>query len=342
MSLKAVSQGKNNNLNFLRFIAAIMVVLCHSYPLGIGREGLDPLEKLTRGQIHFGELAVYIFFFFSGFWISRSVQKGLSFCSYIKARCIRIFPCLIVVVLLCTFGLGTIVTELSWEEYLVNPKTYEYLLNSVLLLKHDLPGVFEHNIYDSTINGSLWTLPVEFLCYIGCYFTWYIGLVKENTMKFTIPAFIMGYILMSILLKDSLLLSALSPCGMFYCGMLYNVYRERIYIGLPYFFVCILGLFLSIHFCVLKYSVFVFLPYILVFIVFGTKKKWGEFGRKYEISYGIYLSAFPIQQTVTMLFGGSMKPIWNFLISIPFILIIGWLLTVLVENSTLRLVRKKI
>ena len=74
-----------------------------------------------------------------------------------------------------------------------------------------------------------------------------------------------------------------------------------------------------------------FLPYILIYVAFGTKKKLSYFGRKYEISYGMYLCAWPIQQTIVMLFGGKMNPIVNFLISIPMIITAGLLLQIL-EN----------
>mgnify|MGYP001105341616 CR=1 FL=1 len=61
-----------------------------------------------------------------------------------------------------------------------------YLLNIVFVLRHNLQGVFIHNNFDATVNGSLWTLLVEFVCYIGCYFGWKVGLTKQKAMKYTI------------------------------------------------------------------------------------------------------------------------------------------------------------
>lgn len=154
-----------------------------------------------------------------------------------------------------------------------------------MVLKHNLPGVFEGNIYDATVNGSLWTLPVEFLCYIGCYFAWKIGLSKEKMMGYTIPLFILGYIALHIILAENkLLLSALRPCGMFYCGMLYDVYRSRIHIKIPYVILGIAGLIMCTYFGILEYGIFLFLPYILIYMAFGTKKKLNWFGSKHEIS----------------------------------------------------------
>lgn len=325
MSLEEVSRDKNNNLNFIRFIAAIMVILGHAYPLS--GEKSEWLARITTGQASLGGWAVCIFFFFSGFWLCRSVQKNPTFYEFFKARCIRIFPCLIAVVFICTFVLGSLTTELSLQEYFSNIHTYRYLLNSLFILQHNLPGVFEHNIYGAAVNGSLWTLPVEFLCYIACYLAWRTGILTEKKLKYTVPIFIIGYVLLSVLSgKLPLIFSVLRPCGMFYLGMLCNVYRKYISITPLVVFWCILGLIVSAFLHLLRYSVLLFMPYILIYLSFGTRKKLSSFGKKYELSYGMYLCAFPIQQTVTMLSGGSMKPIMNFIVSIPIVLLTAFFL----------------
>lgn len=304
--------------------------------------GIDILGKLTNGQIHFGSLAVCVFFFFSGFFLNRSANKGYGAYKYFTARCIRIFPCLVVVVFACTFVLGSVLTSYRLTEYFTNVQTYEYLLNGILILRHNLPEVFENNVYNATVNGSLWTLPVEFLCYIGCYFAWKIRLSKEKIMEYTIPFFALGYVVMYIILaKNTLLQSALRPCGMFYCGMLYDTYRSRIYIKAPYVLLCIAGLTASAYLGILEYGTIIFLPYILIYTAFGTKNKLCWFGTKHEISYGMYLCAWPVQQTVVMLFGGNMEPVINFLISMPFIIVIGYILNVCIEKRIISFVEHK-
>lgn len=283
--------------------------------------------------MHFGSLAVCIFFFFSGFFLNRSIHKVQNAYHFFRTRCLRIFPCLIVVVFICTFVLGSCVTECSLKEYFGNSQTYMYLLNIIFVLRHNLPGVFTNNAYDATVNGSLWTLPVEFVCYIGCYFAWKIGLTNQKVMKYTIPLFGIGYTFVYILpTENSLLQGVLRPCGMFYCGMLFDTYRDKIRIKLQYVLLCLGGLILTSYFNLLEYGIILFLPYILVYIVFGLKWKWSRFAEKHEISYGMYLCAWPIQQTIVMLFGGSMNPILNFFISIPFVLMAGYLLNILVEK----------
>ena len=132
--LDKASEGRNNNLNFIRFLAAIMVIYSHSYPLSIRGGGIDPLEKISNGQINFGGLAVYIFFFFSGFFLNRNANKKQGFFTFIRMRCIRIFPCLVIVVFLCTFVLGACITECKLLEYFCDRQTYKYLLNAILYI----------------------------------------------------------------------------------------------------------------------------------------------------------------------------------------------------------------
>lgn len=341
MYLSEVSNDRNNNLNLIRFIAAVMVILNHSYPLSGGPECVDSLYYLTRGQTTFGNLAVCIFFFFSGFLINKTAHKGKSGYSFFRARCLRIFPCLVVIVTLCAFVLGPSVTTYGLKEYWSSSKTYQYLLNIVFIPRHSLPGVFETNIYGSAVNGALWTLGVEFLCYIVCYVLWKMGLSEENRMKYLIFPFLAIYfVLYYIALAESLSLqAALRACGVFYCGMVYYTYREFIQINRLAVFLCGVGLLLSAAIHLYDIGLLFCIPYILTYLAFGTRIKWGGFGEKAEISYGIYLCAFPIQQTITMLFGGSMIPLLNFFMTLPLALIGGLLLNVFVEKPLIRKVQ---
>lgn len=343
MSLAEVSNDRNNNLNIIRFIAALMVILGHCYLLSGEAQFVDPLYKLIR-QANPGDLAVCIFFFFSGFLINKSVHKGCGLLSFFRGRCIRIIPSLAVVVILCAFVLGTSITTYSLREYLTDAETYRYLLNiTVFALKYNLPGVFELNISESCVNGSLWTLRVEFLCYIVCYVLWKIGLSEKKRAKYLVPPFLMAYFAFCyiILAANPSAQAALRACGMFYCGMIYYTYREFIPINRMLVLLCGAGVAISVAVHLYDIGLLLCLPYILIYLAFGTKIKWSSFGAKAEISYGIYLCAFPIQQTIIMLFGGSMSPWLNFLITLPLAVFCGLLLNIFVETPITRKFKKE-
>ena len=78
MELENITAGRNNNLNLIRFIAAILVIYSHSYPIGTGTDAGEPLMRVSSGQIGFGSLAVCVFFVFGGFLICKySVKRNL-------------------------------------------------------------------------------------------------------------------------------------------------------------------------------------------------------------------------------------------------------------------------
>lgn len=172
-SLDAVSRGRANNLNAIRLLAATLVIASHSFALRFGTRGFDyePLLVFTRGMLSMGGLAVGFFFLYGGFLIARSAEAHSAAKDYFKRRIARIFPELIAVVLLCAFVLGPILSRLSVADYFLSSQTYLYLFNALLIPVHNLPGVFENNVYQYVVNGSLWTLPVEFACYALVFFS---------------------------------------------------------------------------------------------------------------------------------------------------------------------------
>lgn len=176
-------KGKSNNLQALRFIAAVMVIISHSFSVGMGDSSKEWFIILTNGQLSMGNLAVAVFFCAGGYLIAKSMCKAKKFSTYFKARINRIFPLLIIVVGLSMFLLGPIMTNLNLKDYMSDVTLYKYALNGLLIPVHELPGVFSNNIYGPTVNGSLWTLPVEFLCYIGCFLLYKLQMLKKKFFK---------------------------------------------------------------------------------------------------------------------------------------------------------------
>lgn len=214
-NLESISRGRNNNLNLIRFIAALMVILGHSYVATTAGKEHEFMCIITQNQLDFGGLAVSIFFVYGGFLICKSMHRLENAKYYFKARIIRIFPPLIFVTFVMAFIVGPIVTELSIDSYFTSVGTYKYLLNSFMILVHDLPGVFLENM-QTAVNGPLWTLPVEFLCYIACYIMYKMGLLDKKNAKYTvIPVVVIYIISYKILGVVPLLREALRPAVLF-------------------------------------------------------------------------------------------------------------------------------
>ena len=155
-----------NNFDFLRIAAALMVLVGHAYVLS-GREALEPAARHT-GLDGLGALGVSIFFVISGFLVTGSYDRLRNAPAYMVARLLRIIPALAVAVVLCALVLGPVVTTLPKGAYFADPQTWLYVVRNVLLypVAYLLPGVFADNPYPGAVNGSLWTLRLEFTCYL--------------------------------------------------------------------------------------------------------------------------------------------------------------------------------
>ena len=320
------------NLQLIKGFAAIGVIFAHSFALSNNTH--DFLCYLTRGTLDFGSLGVAIFFLASGLLVSKSVRKG-SAGEYWRKRCIRIFPPLIAVAILSII-LGGFVTELAPSAYWTSASTWKYLLNGVLILQHDLPGVFLHNIYGRTVNGALWTMPVEFLCYILIFIIYKLRFLERKRYIWGFTAFVILAIGARYYLfahNMSALASAIQPVYFFVVGGLLNVYSDIIpmkkwllLISAAGFVVChVLGVGVVAN--------WLFLPYIIVYFSFMKPQYKGKIiPRLGDLSYVIYLVAFPIQQTLAFANGGAMNPYVNFAVASVISLLVGIILNVTVEK----------
>jgi peptidoglycan/LPS O-acetylase OafA/YrhL len=151
---------RDNNFDAVRLIAALAVVVGHAWPL----TGLSHPPRL--GGVPIFTLAVFVFFSLSGYLVGTSWRHDPRVLPFLARRASRIFPALIVVIVLTTFLIGPIATRLALNDYFTSSQTWTYLTNVTLVASYDLPGVFDANPRP-VVNGALWTLGPEFLCYLA-------------------------------------------------------------------------------------------------------------------------------------------------------------------------------
>ncbi len=155
----------DNRFDYLRLLAAWLVLFSHCYPLG-GRPANEPLAS-TLGIDTLGGVGVSIFFVLSGYLVAQSIERSRDLRDFARRRALRIFPALIVVCLLCVLALGPMVTTLPLAQYFTDPGTWSYLRTATgWSIKYQLPGVFADNPAGNAVNGSLWSLPDEIRCYL--------------------------------------------------------------------------------------------------------------------------------------------------------------------------------
>ncbi len=312
MLLAEAMTGKRNNFDLIRLGAALLVLFSHSFPL-LGRAD-EPLRSFT-GYDTFGTLAVEIFFIISGMLITKSWMDSPRIGGFLRKRVLRIFPAFAVVTLLSVFVLGPLFTKLPLREYFGSKATWTYLGNPFMLpTQYALPGVFETNPYPTAVNGSIWSLPLEILMYAAVLA---LGLLQAFKKRISVIGlacllFLAEFRLpIQTLFPSGLILnfpaSSFFQCSMFFClGALTWLYREKIRISHA---AAGLSLFLYLassgtpFFHLLSYPT---VTYLVVWMAFLPLPRWLDTRKYGDFSYGIYLYAFPVQQSVMAVFGGGM------------------------------------
>ncbi|MEH7374540.1 acyltransferase family protein [Neobacillus drentensis] len=322
--------SRKNNLDFIRFVAATLVLFSHSYPLSTGNNMSEPFGLLTLGEMTFGELAVSIFFVISGFLITQSFDRSKDPIYYFKARILRIFPGLAFCLLLAAFLLGPIFTELSVIDYIMNRETYDYLSTiSLYRIQYDLPGVFLTNVWPNAVNGSLWTLWYEFFFYIVVAILGVTRLLDKRIV-------LLGFFLATALYFLGRGAFYTDLFRYFSAGMFFYLFRKKINLNGWLACVSFIILVLTMKTGYFSYSFTIFGSYLIFYLAFETRLKVHNFGKYGDFSYGIYIYAFPLQQLMIYLFDNKLTPWENFLLSFPVTMLFAIVSWYLVEKRALK------
>lgn len=327
---------KDNNLNLLRLIAALLVLYAHSFAF----YGNSPARFLDLSS--YGGLGVDIFFIISGYLIVKSWDSTPSARDFLMKRSLRIFPALIVVVLVSAFILGPIFSTLTVREYFANPRIWTYLKNILLDPVFNLPGVLEHSRVPGVVNGSLWSLPVEFFMYLVVMG---LGLLfKSGRWAYAMATVVFALTVMFWCWRET-------PLVVVYGTGIQNIFLTGIYfmIGACYakwrierWFslsgVCVLimaTILLAPYAPVSKVLLWFTLPYVV--LAYGLSSSWlGSWvNRIGDCSYGVYIYAFPVQQFVLLMFPDMSYPLY-LAVTIAMTLVLGYASWHLVEKRMLK------
>ena len=73
---------KSNNLDFMKFLAAWLVIVHHSFDLNVSKG--EWIKVITGQQLDFGTVAVSLFFLASGLFTGCFYRKRRSFVSFLR------------------------------------------------------------------------------------------------------------------------------------------------------------------------------------------------------------------------------------------------------------------
>jgi peptidoglycan/LPS O-acetylase OafA/YrhL len=338
-------RGHRNSFDALRLGGATLVLFSHSFALAAATEP-------HLGSASLGFLGVEIFFAISGFLVTKSWDARQQLPAFFAKRALRILPGLAACVLVSAYVLGLAVTTLPAGSYLTSAEPLVYALQNVVSVAtggivcgpaYTLPGVFGTNPHDASVNGSLWTLPIEVQAYYVVAFLGCLSLTRRALPAIAAAALLIlaapataygmpfvGHVLESR--PEAVQLLAIFGVG----GLLY-LYRERVPLRLDAGAVLLAAMLLCLDTPLEKVVTSLALPYLVLVAAYRLPPAARGVARHGDISYGLYLLAFPIQQAVLLAWPGHLGPLGLFALALPFTAVLALLSWHAVERPALRL-----
>ena len=190
---------RQNSFTFLRLLLASMVVMGHASALG--GFAADPIANWSHRQTSMASVAVLGFFAMSGFLLTHSLTASPALDRFFVHRFFRIMPGFWVSLTVVAFALAPAVLLAQaeakpgyWEALRLGPDSaLEYLRHNFWLAvrQSNIASLFQANPHPGTVNGSLWTLAYEGLCYLFLGLASFAGLLRCR--RLTLSLFLLVY-----------------------------------------------------------------------------------------------------------------------------------------------------
>ncbi|MBS0445615.1 MAG: acyltransferase [Proteobacteria bacterium] len=318
---QAKSAHPANNFDAIRLLGALMVLVSHQFALS-GRP-----EPHVAGDVSLGALGVLIFFSISGYLVASSWRSDPSLPRFIARRLLRIWPGLAASVVLTSAVYWFVSGRLASPRFLAN------------LLFVSADGSFFASNPQVKMNGSLWTVQLEVLCYIAfACLGRFMGRNLETALLLVAILAAPAYLMFEGSRLDA---GAVVPgirlfpyfAAFFFAGAAQLIFRPG-----AVAMVAIVSAGLILLACAhIALGLWLIVPSLTIAI---GRRSWpivARFGRFGDLSYGIYLWAWPVQQAEVGLLGKDTPYVTLLSVSLLFVVPIAWMSWHLVEKRALAL-----
>lgn len=308
-TLSAILAPDRNSFNFLRIVAALSVLVSHSFTIPVGTSGIEPLAAWTPFSL--GQHAVNVFFVISGLTLSSSMERNPDIIHYAWARFLRIFPALFAFGVLLAFVAGPLLTSSRLREYFTDTHTWFYpAFVLVQFSRAAAPsGIFANLPLASDVNNPLWTLKYELIAYIGLAIFFRFSFLRRTASLLTALAAAFALFISAPHFADKLHFgSPVYQLGRYeFCfllGMLAFHWRERISLS-AWPLMVTAAFVVACHDTAFEAAAYIVLTAHLV--ILAGARDYGLFSiysRRSDLSYGTYIYGWPVQQSLVAILPG--------------------------------------
>ena len=332
-SLGETLDPHRNSLNALRLGLALLVIVSHA-PLTAGWG--DPVMV---GDVQLGDWAVAGFFAISG-WLITASRLHLDLAPYLWRRALRIYPAYWVALLVTAFvfaPLAVVVGGGTWDPAAAGGFV---LHNATLYIgQPSIPGSLDASSYTSHWNLSLWTLRWEFACYVA------VGLLLSFRWV-RARAWVLGAALLVVSTPYAVTVVLDAPVslgfaqfsrlgGCFLAGAVAYRYRDRIP-SRGWLAAAAVGVLVVLYALGMVRGLgAVPLAYLVLWL--GAVLPLRQLGRTHDISYGVYIYAFPVQLLLAIAGATRFGSVGYTALTVALVVPLAWASWLLVERPALRL-----
>jgi peptidoglycan/LPS O-acetylase OafA/YrhL len=311
LSLEHHVDLRRNALNLVRLVLATTVIVWHSYVV----TG-NPITN--TGFVQFlADLPVDGFFAISGFLLCASWTRRPHLGSYARNRILRIVPAYWTSLLLTAFVAAPVGLAMQSRDvgavFRGVHSSWQYVLhNAALQVRfYDISSTPVDVPYPRVWNGSAWTLVWEAYAYLGLAVAAVIGLLRHRAAMVAIT--VLAWAVMTAddydLIRHNFYLGRGSRLGfMFLCGVLLYQYRDRI--SARPWLVAVMTALLIGSAALRDYRVVggLAVAYLVVWVGGAVRNRRWQL-HSVDISYGMYIYAFPVQQLLVIAGLVSLPPL---------------------------------
>lgn len=290
---------RDNALNAVRLVLAGAVVVGHSW--NVGYDAKPPLVPDLAAY------AVDAFFVLSGFLIAGSRER-LPLGRFLWQRALRIFPGLWVVLVVTAFLFAPFGARVTGSGVTLTDSASYVVRNAALQMGQPGIGSMLAKVsVPNQWNGSLWTLSYEFACYLGLA-----ALFSMFRAKFVLIAGVAAATTaLTLVWPDVMDIYVVSQSvrfvGFFAAGAFIFLVRERVPLGGRTAAICVLLVVAAFMLGNRVFCAIAPLPlgYALLSVSVALPTRIGS---RNDISFGMYVYAFPVQQTLVLLGAPALVP----------------------------------